>query len=270
MSRLVAGPYEVIVKVSAERFVSSDHGIEVGTGNDPASGHLEGRTIAPLRWEGAGVVERVGDCVTLFAAGDEVYGCCSVSDMRVSDSRFAFSQDALALKPRRLSLKQAATVPAGVQIAWEAIGNAGALWNEDVLIAGARSGAAPWLVQLARHRGANACVLCTEEESAYAVTWGASEVISSVPSQRGKSQLEGRSFSRIFHFGGPHGPGDLFPALGKGGRFLTTAGYGPSAYDLQIFSLHWRPSASVLCHVATLIDDGTLRLPRAVPKPARR
>ena len=56
----------------------------------------------------AGVVETVGENVTQFAPGDEVYGSCSGGFAEYAAAR----EDNWVLKPANLTFEQAATVPA--------------------------------------------------------------------------------------------------------------------------------------------------------------
>lgn len=260
VTRLRPGPFEVVIKVACERIVTG----EDAWGPGPSDGLGMSTDVSdpsPLRWEGSGLVERVGECVTLFSPGDAVYGCCSVSDLRLSDSRLALAQDRLALKPLRLSLKQAAHVPAAVQIAWDALTAAAPVWNADVLIAGLRSPAVPWLVQLAKHKGAVAHVLCGPDQVRYVRAWGAHAVVVKDNDRLGADA----EFQYIFHLGGDRACRELLPLLRRGGKLFSQASGTATSSELHVFPLHWRPASGVLCHVATLIDEGTLQLPRQLP-----
>jgi len=74
-----------------------------------------------LGWDAAGIVEGVGDQVTLFKPGDEVYYAGSITrpgsncDYHLVDERIA------GRKPRTLSFEDAAALPLTTITAWEAL-----------------------------------------------------------------------------------------------------------------------------------------------------
>ena len=76
-----------------------------------------------LGCDGAGVVEAVGDAVTRFKVGDEVYfmnGGMGGDDQGNYAELTTIHQDYAALKPKSLSMVEAATVPLVWLTAWEA------------------------------------------------------------------------------------------------------------------------------------------------------
>lgn len=114
---------------------------------------------AVLHGDVAGVVEAVGEGVSGFAPGDEVYGCAgglnglpgALAEYMLADARL------LAPKPSSLSLAEAAVVPLVAITAWEAViekGNVQA--GEQVLVHGGTGGVGHMAVQLANWRGARA------------------------------------------------------------------------------------------------------------------
>ena len=102
-----------------------------------------------LGWDAAGVVETVGDKVTRFKPGDEVYGSCSRTFAEYVSSK----ADHFAPKPSNLSFEQAAAVPnAGVTALLGVRDAAGVQPGQKVLINGASGGIGTFAVQLAKHR----------------------------------------------------------------------------------------------------------------------
>lgn len=99
----------------------------------------------------AGVVEAVGEGVTEFAPGDEVFGC--VGGVRVSGGTLAqyVLADAklLALKPRTLFMREAAALPLVAITAHEGMTRGGVLPTHLVLIHGGTGGVGHVAVQLA-------------------------------------------------------------------------------------------------------------------------
>jgi NADPH:quinone reductase-like Zn-dependent oxidoreductase len=99
----------------------------------------------------AGTVEAVGDEVTRFAVGDEVYGVG-----RGSFAEYAVAAEGkLAHKPVRLSFEQAAVVPISAGTALQALTDQGRIESgQQVLIIGASGGVGSYAVQLAKALGA--------------------------------------------------------------------------------------------------------------------
>jgi NADPH:quinone reductase-like Zn-dependent oxidoreductase len=106
-------------------------------------------TIAGL--DLAGCVESVGDDVTQFKPGDEVYG-----EARGSIAEFTIaSVDSLALKPRNLTTEEAAAVPVAGITALTGLRDVGQVSSgQSVLIIGASGGVGTFAVQIAKAMGA--------------------------------------------------------------------------------------------------------------------
>ena len=111
---------------------------------------------AILHGDVAGVVEAVGNGVTKFRKGDEVYGCAG----GVKDSGGALTEymiadaDLLALKPQSLSLSDAAAVPlVGITAYTALIHRAQIRPGQRVLIHAATGGVGNMALQLAKSAG---------------------------------------------------------------------------------------------------------------------
>jgi NADPH:quinone reductase-like Zn-dependent oxidoreductase len=101
----------------------------------------------------AGRVEAVGDTVSKFQPGDEVYG-------EISYGGFAeyarVPEDALAPKPSNLTFEQAAAVPVVGVTALQALRDVGRVQpGQKVLINGASGGVGTFAVQIAKALGAD-------------------------------------------------------------------------------------------------------------------
>ena len=111
---------------------------------------------AVLGMDFAGTVERVGDGVSDFSEGDEVYGCAgglmalqgSLAEYMVADARL------LARKPGNLSMREAAALPLVGITAYEGLTRAGISSGQKALVHGGAGGVGHVAVQLARHFGA--------------------------------------------------------------------------------------------------------------------
>lgn len=99
----------------------------------------------------AGVVVAIGDAVTRFQPGDEVFGIAKGSYAEYTTA----DQHKLAIKPHNLSFEQAAVAAISGITALEALTDVGQLQvGQSVLVIGASGGVGTYAVQLARQIGA--------------------------------------------------------------------------------------------------------------------
>jgi NADPH:quinone reductase-like Zn-dependent oxidoreductase len=147
-----ADPGQVLVQVKASGVNPLDTKIRAGK-----APHAKRILPAVLGLDLAGVVEQVGDGVTGFAPGDEVYGMTGgVGDLQGSLAEYA-AVDArlLAHKPASLSMREAAALPLVVITAWEGlVDRAQVRKGHKVLVHGGAGGIGQVAVQIARARGA--------------------------------------------------------------------------------------------------------------------
>ena len=111
---------------------------------------------AVLGMDFAGIVEELGEGVTEFAIGDEVYGCAGgLADLQGALAEFMLADARLiAKKPQSLTMRQAAAMPLVGITAWEGLHRAGVGAGQNVLVHGGAGGVGHLAVQLARHLGA--------------------------------------------------------------------------------------------------------------------
>ncbi|MER6065418.1 zinc-dependent alcohol dehydrogenase family protein [Streptomyces sp. NPDC001792] len=147
-----ADPGQVLVQVKASGVNPLDTKIRAGK-----APHAKRILPAVLGLDLAGVVEQVGDGVTGFAPGDEVYGMTGgVGDLQGSLAEYA-AVDArlLAHKATSLSMREAAALPLVVITAWEGlVDRAQVRKGHKVLVHGGAGGIGQVAVQIARARGA--------------------------------------------------------------------------------------------------------------------
>jgi len=105
----------------------------------------------------AGRVVEVGTKVTEFRPGDEVYGAC-----RGAWAEYArASENKIAPKPPALTFEQAAVVPYGCFVAWQAVHDHGrAQPGEQVLVIGATGAVGSFASQFAKQAGAEVSGVC--------------------------------------------------------------------------------------------------------------
>jgi NADPH:quinone reductase-like Zn-dependent oxidoreductase len=121
----------------------------------------------------AGTVEAVGQNVTRFQAGDQVFGTCDGSFAEYALAR----EDMLALKPANLTFEQAAAVPTSAFTALQALRTGGIQSGQKVLIVGASGGVGLFAVQIAKSFGARVTGVCSTRNIDLVRSIGADHVI---------------------------------------------------------------------------------------------
>ena len=105
--------------------------------------------------EVAGVVLRVGSRVQRFKPGDEVYARPDKNRIGTFAELIAINQPDVTLKPKTLSMEQAASIPLVALTAWQALVESAKLKRgEKVLIHAGSGGVGTIAIQLAKHLGA--------------------------------------------------------------------------------------------------------------------
>ncbi|MFO1123824.1 MAG: NADP-dependent oxidoreductase [Methylocystis sp.] len=103
----------------------------------------------------AGVVVQVGSRVRRFKVGDEVYGRPDKDRIGTFAECIAVNEDDLALKPKALTMEEAASIPLVGLTAWQALVETAKLKaGQKVLIHAGSGGVGTFAIQLAKHLGA--------------------------------------------------------------------------------------------------------------------
>ena len=74
-----------------------------------------------LGWDAAGIVKAVGDRVTLFAPGDEVYYAGSIARPGCNSELHLVDERIVGKKPKTAGFAQAAALPLTTLTAWEGL-----------------------------------------------------------------------------------------------------------------------------------------------------
>ncbi|WP_109506827.1 NAD(P)-dependent alcohol dehydrogenase [Nocardioides speluncae] len=170
----VPGPGQVRVKVAATSINLSDW---EGLRGSPAYARIGGLRRPARRILGsdiAGVVEEVGEGVTEFRLGDEVYGD-NLALMGGFAEQALAPESALAHKPAELTFAEASTIPQAGAIALQGTRKAGA--GSRVLINGAGGGSGAFAIQLAKRLGAHVTGVDNAAKQDFMRSVGADDVI---------------------------------------------------------------------------------------------
>ena len=152
LPRPAASAGQVLVRVHASGVNPLDTKIRAGK-----AAHAKQPLPAVLGLDMAGVVEEVGLGVTAFRPGDEVYGMVGgVGGLQGTLAEIVVANaDLIALKPKSLSMREAAALPLITITAWEGIVDRAKVHEgQKVLVHAGAGGVGHIAVQLAKAFGA--------------------------------------------------------------------------------------------------------------------
>jgi NADPH:quinone reductase-like Zn-dependent oxidoreductase len=261
---------EVLVKVHAASINAADWRYLTGT---PFLLRLDAGINKPKRqilgFDIAGRVEAVGKNVTLFKAGDEVYGEIAAVGGGFAEY-VAVPERLLAAKPARLSFEEAAAVPMAAVTALQGLRDYGKVRaGQKVLIYGASGGVGTFAIQLAKAMGAQVTAAVSTGKVEMARELGADHVIDYT---REDFSRGGRKYDLILATNGSRSLSDYKRALAPRGVFVNAGGsmrqifasllLGPLmslGSDIKMGGYTAKASAADLAYLAALIDDGKIK-----------
>jgi NADPH2:quinone reductase len=275
-------PGQVLVRIAASAVNPLDIKIRAGQ-----AAHARQPLPAILGIDLAGWVEAVGDGVTTFRHGDEVYGMTGgVGGLQGSLAQYAAVDAALlAPKPANLTLREAAAVPLIFITAWEGLVDRAAVRpGQKVLIQGGGGGVGHVAIQTARASGADvfatgsaAAKALIERLGAVAIDYRAGSVEDYVA-----RYTEGRGFDIVYDtvggatldasFNAVRRFGHVVSALGWGSHALAPLSFRAASYSgvftlLPMLTGEGRAHHGDILRQATrLIEAGKL-MPRVDPRP---
>jgi NADPH:quinone reductase-like Zn-dependent oxidoreductase len=219
----IPGEDEVLIKIHAAALTAGDVIVLKG---EPfvtrfATGLLEPKNTIPGK-EIAGRVETVGQNVTQFQPGDEVFGDLSVASWGAFAEYVAVPESAIALKPTNLTFEEAAAVPESAVVALQGLRDKGKIQHgQKVLINGASGGVGLYAVQIAKAFGAEVTAVCSTRNMEMVRSLGADHVIDYT--QEDFTQ-NGKRYDLILAVNGYHPISDYRRALSSEGIYVATGG----------------------------------------------
>lgn len=126
----------------------------------------------------AGVVVQVGPRVRQFKLGDEVYA--RVDDFRIGTfaELVPVKESSLALKPRNLTMQEAASIPLVGLTAWQALVEQARLQRgQKVFVQAGSGGVGTFAIQLAKHLGATVATTASAGSAALVKGLGADVIV---------------------------------------------------------------------------------------------
>src|SRR5882672_4397140 len=153
---------QVLVRIHAAGINPLDTKIRAGSAT-----HAKQPLPAVLGVDMSGIVEAAGPDVTAFRAGDEVYGMVGgVGGLQGTLAQYIVANaDLLALKPKSLTMREAAALPLITITAWQGlIDQAPVRRGQRVLIHAGAGGVGHIAVQLAKSFGADVFATVSPEK----------------------------------------------------------------------------------------------------------
>lgn len=262
--------HEVLVRVHAASVNAADlHHLR----GDPFLLRLQAGLLKPkkqiLGADIAGRVEAVGSNVKRLQAGDEVFGDLSACGLGGFAEYVAVPEQALVLKPTRMTFEQAAAVPMAAVTALQGLRDSGQIQpGHKVLINGASGGVGTFAVQLAKAYGAEVTAVCSTSKVDLVRSLGADHVIDYT---REDFTRNGQRYDLIVAVNGYHSIAAYKRALTPGGTYVMSGGTTPQMFQAILLgpwmsrtgsnkmgNLLARPSTEDLACVKAFVEAGNV------------
>jgi NADPH:quinone reductase-like Zn-dependent oxidoreductase len=215
---------EVLVRIRASTVCAADWRIRKA---DPFAVRFFAGLFRPKKiriggMELAGTVESVGQTVTRFAPGQEVFGG-TLFKLGTHAEFVCVPETLLAMKPANLPLEEAAAIFFGGMTVLGFLANAKIQAGDKVLVYGASGSVGVFAVQLAKHYGAHVSAVCSTANLDLVKSLGADAVVDYTKQDFSQS---GRIYDMIFDTVGKSGFWRSLRSLKPGGYYILVAGLG--------------------------------------------
>lgn len=233
----------------------------------------------------SGVVVKVGEKVTRFKVGDEIYARPRKSKIGTFAEYISIHEDDIALKPKNLSFEEAASIPLVGLTSYQALHDIMQLQKgQKILIHAGSGGVGTFAIQLAKVMGATVATTASEAGANLVTSLGADKVINYK-----KESFEAilKNYDAVFDTLGGKTLEKSFEIIKNGGKIVSVSGwpnarfakeYGSGFYKTLLFSvashkltslekkyhaqysfLFMKPSGEQLRIIADLIEAGKIK-----------
>ena len=218
----------------------------------------------------AGRIELIGRNVTQFKPGDDVFGDLAGYGQGAFAEYVCAPENALALKPAKITFEEAAAVPMAAVTALQGLRDTGRIRKgQKVLINGASGGVGTFAVQIAKSFGAEVTAVCSTGKMEMARAIGADHVIDYTKEDFTKN---GQHYDLIFAVNGYHPILDYKSALKPDGIYVMAGGsmsqmfqallLGPLVSMIgnkKIRAVSAKPNQKDLIFIKELIEAGKVK-----------
>jgi NADPH2:quinone reductase len=258
------GPGEVQIQIAYTAVNPVDWKIRAGLLQNRLPHHFP---LIP-GWDAAGIISTIGQGVTKFKVGDQVFAYCRkpVVEWGTYAEYVCYEAENVAFKPTHLSFAQAAAIPLAGLTAWQALFDTAELKRgETVLIHAGAGGVGSLAIQFAKLAGAYVLTTAREANHAYVKSLGADVAIDyhihPVDAEVKKKVPEGVDV--VFDTIGGQTLADSFAFLKPGGRLVTIV-EPPSQelaehFKVKALYLFVSPNGKELQHIADLLQEGKVK-----------
>lgn len=168
----------------------------------------------------AGIIEKVGKNITEFKVGDEVYGVIRAVRGGAYAKYAVAEKYQIAIKPKNLKFKEAASIPLAALTAYQALTHLGHLKSgATVCVNGCSGGVGHFAVQIAKALGATVTGVCSTKNINFTEGLGADKIIDytkvDVLASSAKYDIFFDAVANQSYF-------RVVKHLNKGGRYITT------------------------------------------------
>jgi len=252
---------EVLVRVHAASINPVD--VKTRTGTRGLSGRY-GTERFPLilGWDISGIVEQLGEGVTGFAVGDEVYGMPRFPDVASAYAEYVTAPAAeIVHKPASIDHLQAAALPLVALTAWQALFKGTKLESgHKILVHAAAGGVGHIAVQIAKWKGAFVTGTASGRNEEFLAEIGVDQFVD-YQTERFEDILS--DFDVVLDTMGGEVRERSWQVLKPGGIIVSIVG-PPSAetaaqYGCRATSILVRPDREQLAQIAALVDEGKLK-----------
>ncbi len=245
---------EVLVRVHAAGVNPMDWKIRAGAAKSfmqPSFPYIPGHAFA-------GTIEKVGNGVTAFQVGQEVFG---LSSQGTYTQYTVAPVNVIALKPKSLSFDEAATIPVSATTAWQGLFDHGNLQQgQRVLIIGGSGGVGLFAIQFAHQKGAHVISTTSTPNVDFVRSFGAETVLDYTQT---KIEDAVHDVDLVLDTVGDDALATAYSTLRRGGTLITIAGQ-PDEAKASKLGIHAsrfsaQSTSEQLAQFARLIDEGQIK-----------
>jgi NADPH:quinone reductase-like Zn-dependent oxidoreductase len=222
------GDHDLLVRVHA----ASVNPLDLKTRDGAFKAILPYRLPFILGNDMAGVVVAVGAAVTRFTVGDDVYGRPRKDRIGTFAELIAIHEDDVAIKPARLTIEEAASLPLVALTSWQALVERASLQpGQKVLIHAGSGGVGTIAIQLAKHLAAQVATTTGTANTALVADLGA-DVVIDYQTQAFETVL--RDYDVVLDTLGGQTLGKSMQVLKPGGKIISIAGPPDPAFAKEL------------------------------------